>query len=74
PCLDRLIKVLKKYELPFDCAYEMADLTSIALSDKKRSGSNINLVIPLEIGECGILKLPVAELESFIECGLRGEE
>ena len=70
PCLPRLKNVLKKYGLPVECPYEMSDLAGIAVMDKKRSGSTINVIIPLKIGESGILKLPVQELESFVSCGL----
>ncbi len=72
PCLDKLIAILKKYDLPTICPFELIDLTRVALSDKKRSGGSINLVIPLAVGVCGILNLPVAELESFVGCGLHG--
>lgn len=74
PCLKRLIGVLKKYGLPVKCPYEIFDLVRIAALDKKRSGNAINFIIPLRIGESGILKLPVQEIESFIKCGLHGEE
>lgn len=73
-CLGRLIQTLNKYALPVKCPYELSDLTNAALGDKKRAGSVINLIIPLKIGEAGILKLPVTELESFIECGLHRED
>ena len=73
-CLGRLIKTLEKYNLPVKCPYGLSDLASAALADKKRAGSAINLIIPLRIGEAGILKLPVTELESFVECGLHRED
>ncbi len=73
-CLGRLIQTLNKYALHVKCPYELSDLTNAALGDKKRAGSVINLIIPLKIGEAGILKLPVTELESFIECGLHRED
>jgi 3-dehydroquinate synthase len=74
PCLGRLIDILKKYGLPTDCSFELQDLVRVALSDKKRAGSSINLIIPIKIGEAAIMNLPVAELESFIESGLGREE
>ena len=42
----------------------------MALSDKKRSGSTVNLIVPVEIGRCVIRPTPVSELESFIQAGL----
>ena len=40
------------------------------LSDKKRSGDFINLIIPRSIGYCDIIPTPVAQLKSLIEKGL----
>ncbi len=74
PCLGRLIDALKKHGLPVDCPFQLRDLTSAALGDKKRIGSSINLIIPIRIGEAQIMNLPVSELESFIKSGLGREE
>lgn len=74
PCLGRLIDTLKKHGLPTDCSFDLRDLATAALADKKRAGSSINLIVPIRIGEAQIMKLPVSELESFIESGLGREE
>ncbi|HZK39421.1 MAG TPA: 3-dehydroquinate synthase [Clostridia bacterium] len=73
PCLDRLIDTLKKHGLPTDCPFELHDLTSAALGDKKRTGTSINLIIPIKIGQAQTMNLPVAQLESFIKSGLEQE-
>ncbi len=70
PCLARLIDTLKKHGLPTDCPFELNDLATVALGDKKRAGSVINLIIPIRIGEAQIMKIPVSELENFINSGL----
>ena len=41
-----------------------------ALSDKKRSGGTVNLIVPRAIGECMIHSIPVDQMLSFIEAGL----
>lgn len=41
-----------------------------ALSDKKRFGGTVNLIVPERIGFCRIHPVPVAQLKSFIEAGL----
>ena len=45
-------------------------IVSRALSDKKRAGSTVNLIIPRTIGRCDIVPTPVENLKSFIEEGL----
>lgn len=65
-----LLRVLKKFRLPTTTDYSAKQLSASALSDKKRSGSSVNLIIPRAIGDCEIILTPVAELESFIQEGL----
>ena len=51
--------------------YTLESVSNVnTLSDKKRSGSSIRLIIPLEIGQCETLPTPIDELKSFIEAGL----
>ena len=40
------------------------------LSDKKRSGGKISLILPEKIGSCIIHPIPVAELPAYLEAGL----
>lgn len=65
-----ILAALKKFKLPTqtDCTAEM--LYCSALSDKKRFGATVNLIVPKEIGNCIIHTTPVAELMTFIEAGL----
>ena len=68
--LDELISVLKKAKLPTSCPYNEEELTSFALGDKKRTGDSISLVVPFDIGNSRLMKLPVTRLEDFISKGL----
>lgn len=68
--LDTLISVLHTFSLPTKCAFTAQQLYAAALSDKKRSGGSISLIIPRQIGKCDILPFPIEELESFIKAGL----
>lgn len=61
---------LNRFSLPSHCQYTAKQLTESALSDKKRSGDCVNLIIPEEIGKCAIRPTPITELKSFIEAGL----
>ena len=70
PETDRILAVLKKFDLPTDTAYSAEDLYVYALSDKKRSGGTVNLIIPRSIGHCDIVPTPVETLQPFIKAGL----
>jgi len=67
---DAVLEVLEKFGLPCSCDYSAASLYKSALSDKKRSGGTVNLIIPERIGFCRIAPTPVSEIQSFIEAGL----
>ena len=66
----KLHDILTKFALPTKTEFTSELLFASALSDKKRSGGIVNLIIPREIGNCIIHALPVSELKSFIEAGL----
>ncbi len=61
---------LKQFSLPSKTGYTAQQLFDSALSDKKRSGGTVNLIVPEEIGRCCIRPTPVNELKAFIEAGL----
>ena len=61
---------LIQFGLPSKTEFNAEQLFQAALSDKKRSGRSVNLIIPREIGCCDIVPTPVSELKSFIEAGL----
>ena len=67
---DAIVDILNKFALPVSCAYSAENLYLAALSDKKRSGGMVNLIIPERIGCCRIVPTPVGELQSFIKAGL----
>lgn len=67
---DELCSVLKKFKLPTCTDFSANELFNCALSDKKRTGGTVNLIIPREIGHCEIVPTLVEKLESFIEEGL----
>ena len=69
-CSKKIQNLLKDFGLPVDTEYSPEELFACALSDKKRSGSSVRLIIPREIGRCDIVPTPVSELTSFIEAGL----
>jgi len=70
PDTDRMIRILKQFGLPTSIDYPVEDIFSYTLSDKKRTGGMVNLIIPKAIGHCDIVPTPVEELKSFIKAGL----
>lgn len=71
-CADtpRILSILTNFGLPTVTDYTASELYTYTLSDKKRSGGTVNLIIPVSIGHCDIVPTPVEQLESFIEAGL----
>lgn len=66
----RILSILKKFGLPTQTEYSSDDIYAYTLSDKKRSGGTVKLIIPQAIGDCTIVPTPVEALKSFIEAGL----
>lgn len=67
---DELLSVLIKNNLPTVCDFTAEQLYGAALSDKKRSLDTMALIVPEEYGLCKIMKLPVEDLQNFIEKGM----
>ena len=69
-CLDALEALLKKYKLPTETQYSPEQLAEVALSDKKRKGDTLTLVVPCAWGESALRPVPVAELADWARAGL----
>ena len=71
-CADtpRIVALLEQFGLPTRTDYSADDLFTYTLSDKKRSGGTVNLIIPCAIGDCVIVPTKVESLKSFIQAGL----
>ena len=67
---DQILDTLTLFGLPVRTDFSADALAQVALSDKKRSGGSVNLVIPAAIGRCFLEKTPVEGLQSLIEAGL----
>lgn len=67
---EKICGILEKFQLPQTTNYQAEELFRSALSDKKRSGDTVNLIVPVRIGLCNIQKVLTSELISFIEAGL----
>ena len=62
--------LLEKCGLPTKCPYSAEEIYNVALSDKKRSGDFITLVLPKTQGECILNTITVAKLLEYIKKGI----
>ncbi len=69
---ERICSALEALGLPVSTTYSAEELADAALSDKKRAGDTIALVVPREIGGCVLMEIPVSELLPVIRAGLEG--
>ena len=68
---DRLLAALRLNGLPTEPPRPLADILPAIVSDKKRAGDRLTLVVPETIGHCRLLPLPLSEAMAFLA---RGEE
>lgn len=68
--VDEITAILHQFHLPTGTNFTARQLYDAALSDKKRSGSTVTLVLPRRIGACDLVPTPVAQLEHLLEMGL----
>lgn len=68
---DDILAALEGLELPTNTDYSADALAEAALSDKKRRGDMLTLVVPHAVGKCDLKKITVSELPAVIEAGLR---
>ena len=66
---EEIAAALLKNGLPAATECETEELLCAALSDKKRSGDSITLVIPKRIGQCILHTVPVTEMAGIIDLG-----
>ena len=71
PFAERLSALLKKQGLPVSTSFSAEQLAAAAVSDKKRRGDRITLVMPLAIGDCCLYPVEIERLKDFFEAGLR---
>ena len=73
PLAERIESALEKNGLPMTTEFPPEMLAQAALSDKKRAGGFITLVVPRRIGNCFLKELPVDELTRVFRAGLEGK-
>ena len=63
---ERLIATLQQYQLPVSCDYSLKDLAEQAISDKKRAGNTISILLPEKIGNCVICDMSMDAWIAFV--------
>ncbi len=69
-CATKLISTLERAGLPTSTELTAEQIYEAMLSDKKRMGSTITLVVPSAPGTCILHKVPVEDALDFIRSGL----
>ncbi|MDR0804827.1 MAG: 3-dehydroquinate synthase [Oscillospiraceae bacterium] len=67
PFYYKLRNALRDKGLIIDSPFPSDDLYNAALSDKKRSGGNITLVLPKQLGECSLETYPTEEFKKLLD-------
>jgi 3-dehydroquinate synthase len=73
PIAERIRQALIQNGLPVTSPYSAEMLAKAALSDKKRTGDSIRLVIPRRIGNCVLKTIPVGELLNVFRAGMEDD-
>lgn len=68
---DELSALLVKYGFDISCDYSACELYDAILSDKKRRGGSISVVLPRAIGNCTLVDMPVEELYEKLKMVVR---
>lgn len=66
----RILRCLEKFSLPVRTDFSPEQLAAYALSDKKRRGGTVDLILPRQIGDCIIVPTSVEDIQSLIEAGV----
>ncbi|MBP3411965.1 MAG: 3-dehydroquinate synthase [Oscillospiraceae bacterium] len=70
---EEIVDCFRAFGLPTDSYFSAKVLAGAALSDKKRQGDTITIVVPTAIGDCKLRSIPISELETVIKVGLTHE-
>lgn len=70
PTAPTLNRVLEVHGLPAQTGFSAGELAAAALSDKKRRGGTLTLVVPESPGHCVLRDVAADCLETLILCGL----
>ncbi len=69
-CAHEIEAALKALGLPTESGLSIDEAMPVMLSDKKRTGSLVNIIIPRDIGRCEIVPMDAGTLKEFMSKGL----
>lgn len=64
---DELSALLVRYGFDVSCPYGAQEIYDALLSDKKRRGGKISVVLPRAVGDCTLVDMPVEELKELLQ-------
>ena len=70
PIAGRIEAALARNGLPTTTTFSPEALAQAALSDKKRAGGTITIVLPKQIGGCALVDIPVEQLVDVFRAGM----
>ena len=70
---DRVLALVQAYGLPVSTDYDVDALLQAMLSDKKRTGAKISLIIPEGVGKVRIEKMGLEQMDQFLRPALEGQ-
>ena len=65
--VDELSALLVNYGFDISCNYTAAEMHAAMLTDKKRRGGNVTIVLPRALGDCALVTVSVGELKELLE-------
>ncbi len=69
---DKIISLASSIGLPTTCPITSnKDLYNSILSDKKRNGISIDIIVPVSLGKCEIKTIPIQNLQEILRLGVK---
>lgn len=69
-CAGKIVAALDTLGLPTETDMDIEQLMPPMLSDKKRAGSLVHVIVPERIGRCAIVPMDADELKAFMKAGI----
>lgn len=66
---ERIMNILRNFDFNITCDYSVDEIIKAILMDKKRSGQNLALILPKEIGNCTIEPISINRLHQLLSAG-----
>lgn len=64
---EKMLSVVKKCAPENVCPFDIKDICQAALTDKKRSGDNITLIMVYGVGDCRPVKIKVSDMWEYLK-------